>query len=66
MEDKLPGIEERFEQSTQGPTPMGYPGATDDVRWLISEVKRLRLEDGEQRRLANMRSREHWTSEQRS
>ena len=66
MEDKLPGIEERFEQSTQSPTPMAYPGEADDVRWLISEVKRLRLEHSEQRRLANMRSREHWTAEQRS
>jgi hypothetical protein len=40
---------------------MGYPGAADDVRWLITEVKRLRLDDGEQRRLAKMRMRSHWT-----
>ena len=61
MEDKLAAIEERFEQSVGASTPMSYPGAADDVRWLITEIKRLRLEGGEQRRLANMRSRSHWT-----
>jgi hypothetical protein len=59
MEDKLAAIEERFEQTMQSSTPMN----ADDVRWLIGEVKRLRLQNGEQRRLANMRSREHWTSQ---
>jgi len=53
MDDKLPAIEDRFEQNLQ---------TADDVRWLITEVKRLRLADSEQRRLANMRTRSYWTS----